>query len=70
MPDHINPEFELSLVIALRMVEQGPRLDYAAKLPHQRDHGSARIAARLVERLRMSGWRIDPPPPPPIDRGV
>lgn len=66
----IPPDFELSLQIALRMVEQGPRLDYSAKLPDKRDRGSARIAAQLVEQLRLQGWKIEAPPPPqlPLNR--
>lgn len=70
MAADIPPDFELSLQIALRLVEQGPRLDYAAKLPDKRDRGSARIAAQLVERLRLQGWKIEAPPlpPPPVSR--
>lgn len=70
MAGQIPDDFELSLQIALRMIPQQPRADFAGKLPDQRDRGSARIAANLVEQLRRQGWKIEAPPPPapPLSR--
>lgn len=70
MAGTIPPDFEKSLQIALRMAPQTPRIDFAGKLPDQRDRGSARLAAHLVNQLRLQGWKIEapPPPPPPFNR--
>lgn len=62
MPSTIPDDFQLDLEIALRMVEQDPRHDFATRLPHLRDQGAKRIAARVIERLRLSGWQIEAPP--------
>lgn len=70
MAGRIPDDFELSLQIALRMIEQAPRRAFAGKLPHERDQGAARIAARLVEQLRRQGWTIKAPPSPPPQVGL
>jgi hypothetical protein len=70
MPSQIPDDFEQSLTIALRMIPQSPRTEFSGKLPDQRDRGSRRIAAKLVEQLRLQGWIITPGPlpGPPVSR--
>lgn len=70
MAGHIPEDFELSLQIALRMIDQSQRREYAGKLPDERDRGARRIAAKLVEQLRRQGWKIEAPPlpEPPVSR--
>jgi hypothetical protein len=67
LPDCLQTD----LVIALRMIENGPRRDYASKLSMDRDNGSRKIAERIVEHLLRCGYRVEPPPPAPpsLNRG-
>lgn len=58
------PDFEVSVTIALRMVGQAARVDYAGKLPHQRDAGSGAVAKALVVQFALQGWEISRPPVP------
>ena len=58
------PDFEVSVAIALRMVGQAARVDYAGKLPHQRDAGSGAIARALVVQPALQGWEISRPAVP------
>ncbi|QYE37042.1 hypothetical protein KZX46_21030 (plasmid) [Polymorphobacter sp. PAMC 29334] len=51
-------DFEVSLTIALRMVCQSARNDYAGKLPQQRDAGSAAVAKALIAQLALQGWEV------------
>lgn len=62
MPAAFPPDFEVSLTIALRMVRQAARNDYAGKLPYQRDAGSAAVAKALIAELALQGWEISPRP--------
>ena len=57
MPPSFPPEFEVSLTIALCMVQQKARLDYAGRLPHQRDAGSQAVAKALIVQLRLQAGR-------------
>ena len=66
----IDDGFHQFLEIALRLVDQQPRKDYAARLPHLRDQGAARVATQVMRRLELAGWQIHAPPPPPIDLGM
>ena len=52
------PDFEVSLTIALRMVRQSARVNYAGKLPHQHDAGSDAVAKALVVQLSLQGWEV------------
>ncbi len=66
MAGQIPDDFELSLQIALRMIDQSKRREYAGKLPDERDRGARLIAAKLTEQLRRQGWTIVAPPLPPM----
>lgn len=67
----IDPDFELSLGIALRMLPRHLVTTAAsAKLPHERDAAFGALAAGIVEQLRLSGWSVVKPPKAAIDRGV
>ena len=57
-------DFEVSVAIALRLVGQAARIDYAGKLPHQRDAGSGAVARALVVQLALQGWEISRLPVP------
>ena len=46
------------MTIALRMVQQAARLDYAGRLPQQRDAGSQAVAKALIVQLRLQGWKV------------
>ncbi len=50
MAGQIPDDLELSLQIALRMIDQSKRRDYAGKLPDDRDRGARRINA--IDSLR------------------
>jgi len=62
MPSAIDPAFEISFVVALRLVKQAARTSYAGKHPHLRDAGADQLAIAVIERLRMDGWHISKPP--------
>ncbi|WP_133064266.1 hypothetical protein [Sandarakinorhabdus cyanobacteriorum] len=66
MQDSLPDEFLTDLVIGLRMISQSPRRDYASRLTLDRDRGSARIAASLMEHLQRCGYKIEPPPSAPM----
>lgn len=66
MSNPLPDEFLTDVVIGLRMISQSPRRDYASRLTLDRDRGSARIAECLVEHLQRCGYRIEPPPPAPM----
>lgn len=56
----LPPDFEVSVALALRMVRQSARNDYAGKLPHHRDIGSAGVAKALIAELALQGWEVSP----------
>ena len=64
MAEAIDPEFEISLVIALRMIRQQLRVGYAGRHPHRRDAAADAIAKAVIEHLQRSGWTISHPPTP------
>lgn len=58
MAEPFPADFEVSLTIALRMVGQAARGDYAGKLPHQRDAEADAVARALVVQLALQGWEV------------
>lgn len=61
MAESLDPDFAISLAIALRLVRQQTRVDYGARHPHARDAAADTIAALVIEQLRRSGWEISHP---------
>lgn len=71
MTGRIDPDFELSLGISLKMLPRHlVRAVVAAKLPHESDKAYTALAAGIVEQLRLSGWTITAPPKPSPDWGM
>jgi hypothetical protein len=71
MRGEIDPEFQLSLAISLKMMPRHlVKAVAAAKLPHESDKAVAALAAGIVDQLRLSGWTIAAPTRPPPEWGM
>jgi hypothetical protein len=71
MRGEIDPVFEMSLSISLKMLPRHLiKSAAAAKLPHESDKAFAALADGIVEQLRLSGWTITAPPKPSPDWGM
>lgn len=70
MRGEIDPGFQLSLAISLKMLPRHlVKAVATAKLPQDSDAAHAALAAGIVEQLRLSGWNISAPPAPMMDMG-
>jgi len=63
---HMNKsrDFEISLVIGLRMVGQSTRADDASRHAHTRDAAGDACAKIVIQHLQRSGWQLTHPPAP------
>ena len=62
-------DFEILLVIGLRMVGQSTRADDASRHADTRDAAGDACAKIVIQHLQRSGWQlIHPPAPLPLYR--
>ena len=58
MAESIDPSFETSLTVSLRVINQVTRAEYASRRTVDRDAASKAIARTMMEHLERSRWTI------------
>ena len=70
MAESIDPSFETSLTVSLRVIDQVVRAEYAGRRTVDRDAASKAIARTMKKHLERSRWSISCAPYSPIPAGT